>query len=66
MSEPAAAQSAPPAWVDHATLAIAAFLTAFVVYTALAGEFSSDLQRGVPFAAIEAFAKIGKKHGVVK
>ena len=55
---PAAAFVAPeprlaqPAWVEHLTLVLSLGLFAFILYTALAGEFSSDIQRGLPFAVI--------------
>ncbi len=42
----------PPLWVNRATAVLALALFAFVLGTALAGEFSIDIQRGVPFALI--------------
>ena len=40
------------AWVELLTTALALCLVAFVLYTALRGEFSADIQRGIPFAGI--------------
>ena len=40
------------AWVEVLTTALALCLVAFVLYTALRGEFSADIQRGIPFAGI--------------
>ena len=45
-------EAGQPSWVEGITLVLSLGLFAFVVYTALVGEFSTDLQRGVPFAVI--------------
>lgn len=41
-----------PAWVEYATILLSLGLFGFILYTALAGEFSTDIQRGIPFAII--------------
>jgi len=41
-----------PAWVRHITLVLSLGLFGFILYTALRGEFASDIQRGLPFAVI--------------
>lgn len=43
---------AAPAWIEVITLVLSLGLFGFVLYTALFGEYSSDIQRGVPFAVI--------------
>ena len=59
MTTAAAGNAAPPepvveqpAWVRHITLVLSLGLFGFILYTALRGEFASDIQRGLPFAVI--------------
>lgn len=52
-----------PAWVDQTIRILALGLFLFVLYTALVGEFSTDIQRGVPFALIAVIVLL--RHPVV-
>ena len=49
-----AATTSPPPWVNAAVAALSLALFCFILATAVAGEFSTDIQRGVPFAVIVA------------
>jgi len=41
-----------PAWVDHLTVVLSVGLFCFILYTSIFGEYSSDIQRGLPFVII--------------
>ncbi len=50
-------------WIGRVSGALAVALFLFIVYTALRGEFSTDIQRGVPFALIAVIVLL--RHPVV-
>jgi TRAP transporter 4TM/12TM fusion protein len=52
-----------PMWIGRVSGALAVALFLFIVYTALRGEFSTDIQRGVPFALIAVIVLL--RHPVV-
>lgn len=59
-----AREATQPAWVNQACGVLSLALFLFVLYTAVKGEFSTDIQRGIPFAVIAIIVLL--RHPVVK
>lgn len=60
---PDAATATLPPWVDATVAALSLGLFCFILATAVAGEFATDIQRGVPFAVIAVIVLL--RHPVV-